>query len=80
VDVLASFFNLLYSYRVRWRGEDKLWWPPPKDGCSMLDPSAESLFVMMTLPFVGRVFGGIRFFESGFFCLVGGPKEDPYHG
>jgi hypothetical protein len=28
VDVFTSFFNLLYSYRVRWEGEDKLWWVP----------------------------------------------------
>jgi hypothetical protein len=26
VDVFASLFNLLYSYRVRRKDEDKLWW------------------------------------------------------
>jgi hypothetical protein len=28
VDVLTSFFTLLYSHRVRWEGQDKLWWGP----------------------------------------------------
>lgn len=30
VDVFASFFNLLYSYRVRREGEGKIWWAPSK--------------------------------------------------
>jgi len=30
VDVFTSIFNLLYSYRMRREGEDKLWWTPPK--------------------------------------------------
>jgi hypothetical protein len=34
VDVFASFFNLLYSYRVRREDEDKLWWVLQKKGCS----------------------------------------------
>jgi hypothetical protein len=32
VNVFISFFNLLYSYRVRREGEDKLWLPYPKMG------------------------------------------------
>jgi hypothetical protein len=28
VDVLASFYTLLYSHRVSREGEDKLWWAP----------------------------------------------------
>jgi hypothetical protein len=29
---------------------------PPKNGCSMLDPYVVSLFIMMALPSLGRVF------------------------
>jgi hypothetical protein len=32
VDVFVSFFNLLYSTRVRREGEDKLWWTSSKKG------------------------------------------------
>jgi hypothetical protein len=32
VDILASFFTLLYSYNVRQGGEDKLWWAPSHKG------------------------------------------------
>jgi hypothetical protein len=31
-DVLASFFSLLYSSRVNYDGEDKLWWSPSHKG------------------------------------------------
>jgi hypothetical protein len=30
VEVFASLFNLLYSVRVRWDGEFKLWWSPSR--------------------------------------------------
>jgi hypothetical protein len=32
VDVFASFFRVLYSVRVRWEDEGKLWWVPFKRG------------------------------------------------
>jgi hypothetical protein len=32
VDVLASFFTLLYSIRLDRDGEDKLWWSPSRKG------------------------------------------------
>jgi hypothetical protein len=35
--------------------------PPPKAGCSILDPSTMSLFVIMAFFFLGRVFGELRF-------------------
>lgn len=31
MDVFASFFRVLYLARMRWEGEDKLWWV--KEGC-----------------------------------------------
>jgi hypothetical protein len=32
VDTLASFYSLLYSFRSRRGGEDKLWWTPSHKG------------------------------------------------
>jgi hypothetical protein len=32
VDLFTSFFNLLYSFKLRWGGEDKLCWVPSKRG------------------------------------------------
>jgi hypothetical protein len=32
VDILASFYNCLYSYKFRGVGEDKLWWIPSSKG------------------------------------------------
>jgi hypothetical protein len=57
VDVFASFFNLLYSFRLRQGGEDKLRWDPPREGCLTLDLSITSLYLMIALPSLGRVFG-----------------------
>jgi hypothetical protein len=67
VDVLASFFNLLYSYRVRWEGENKLWWTLQTKECSMLAAFTVSLHVMMTFLFHGRVFGKPRCIREFFF-------------
>jgi hypothetical protein len=32
VEILASFYNCLYSYKFRGVGEDKLWWVPSSKG------------------------------------------------
>jgi hypothetical protein len=64
VDVFATFFNLLYLVIVRREGVDKFWWPPPKKDCSMLEEYLVD-------------YGS---FDSGFFCLVGNSRKDPYHG
>jgi hypothetical protein len=32
VEILASFYNCLYSYKLRGVGEDKLWWVPSSKG------------------------------------------------
>jgi hypothetical protein len=51
VDILASFFNLLYFIRARQEGEDKLWWIPFKNG----------LFVVNSFHKVLVCHGGILF-------------------
>ena len=37
VDILASFYSLLYSFRERTGEEDKLWWSRLTKGSLMLD-------------------------------------------
>jgi len=39
---LASFFSLLYSSRVNYDGEDKLWWSPSHKG--KFDPLKVAFF------------------------------------
>jgi hypothetical protein len=46
----------------------------------MLDHTTMSLFLMIVLISLGRVFGRIRFLESGVLCLVSCIREDPHHG
>jgi hypothetical protein len=60
VDVFTSLFNLLYSFRLRQGGEDKLR-SDSRDGCLMLDLSLISLYLMKPALSLGTVFGGIMF-------------------
>lgn len=52
VDIFTSFYNLLYSVRVRWEGEDKIWWAFSKrEHCLMSDPFTISWVVVKALIF-----------------------------
>jgi len=51
VDVFASFFNLLYSIRVRWKDEDKLWWTPSKKGLFVVSSFYNVLISNGGIPF-----------------------------
>jgi hypothetical protein len=62
VDVLAYFFSLLYSSRVNYDGEDKLWWSPSHKGKF----DVRSFYIRLLLAkrlfiFLGKVSGGPRF-------------------
>jgi hypothetical protein len=46
----------------------------------MLDPSTGSLLVKMLLLSLEEYLADQGSFESGFFRLVGGSREDSYHG
>jgi hypothetical protein len=61
MDVLASFFSLLYSTRVDCDGDDQLWWSPSHNGNLMLDLSIRFLLAKRLFIFLGKVFGGPRF-------------------
>jgi hypothetical protein len=61
MDVLASFFSLLYSTRVDRDGDDQLWWSPSHNGNLMLDLSIRFLLAKRLFIFLGKVFGGPRF-------------------
>jgi hypothetical protein len=64
VDVIASFFKVLYLGILRQEGKDKLRWTGgslPKEGCLLSKFFTVSQVVMMVSIFLGKVFGGPRF-------------------
>jgi hypothetical protein len=61
MDLFTSFFNLLYSVKLRRGEEDKFCWVLINRGCLMLDHITIFLFLMIVVLFFGRVFGRIRF-------------------
>ena len=60
VEVLALFYQCLYSCKLREDGEDKLWWVPSCKGVSRLSFSIELSQPTGPYPFLGRVFGDQR--------------------
>jgi hypothetical protein len=60
VDFFASFFNLLYSFRMRQGDEDKLCWVPSKRGLFDVKSYYNVLVPMIALLFLGGVSGEIR--------------------
>jgi hypothetical protein len=61
VEVLASFFTLLYSIRVRSEGDDKLWWTPSHKGKFDVSSFYKVLAAKRKLLSLREVFGGPRF-------------------
>jgi hypothetical protein len=61
VAVFTTFFNLLYSFRPRQGGEDKLCWAPFKSGLFDVESFYNVLVAHNSYPSLGGVFGGIRF-------------------
>lgn len=61
VDVVASFFNLFYSFRLGWGGKVKLCWDPYKR--SLFD--VISFYIVLVphdgSPFLGSVFVRVMF-------------------
>jgi hypothetical protein len=64
VDVFVSFFQVLHSVIVSRGRADRLWWVSSKRGLLKV----KSFFSSLTCSF-----------EGGFFCLVGGPRQDSYN-
>jgi hypothetical protein len=60
VDLVSSFFHLLYSIRLRKGGEDKICWIP----CKRRKFEVRSFYHVLSIPtvssFLGRVFGELR--------------------
>jgi hypothetical protein len=54
VDSFSSFFNLLYSIRLRRGMEDKLFGPLPREGCLRSDHSIMPLSLMTMAPSLGK--------------------------
>jgi hypothetical protein len=61
VDVLASFYTLLYSHRERREGVDKLWWVPSLKGKFDVRSFYRVLACKDDASFPRRVFGRLRF-------------------
>jgi hypothetical protein len=79
VDILASFFTLLYSIRVRSEGDDKLWWTPSNKGKFVVSSFYKVLTCKEEDPFPWRSIWRIKVpLKMVFFCLVGSAREDPY--
>jgi hypothetical protein len=81
VDVVASFFKLLYSVIERWEGEDKLWRAPSKKWLvavksfySVLVCKDDGLFPWRSIWRTKVPFAG------GFFFFFSDSRENPYHG
>jgi hypothetical protein len=56
--VNISFARAAHDWRVDFLTCSSIF---PKDGCSTLDLSIVSLFIMMAFLSLGRIFGGLRF-------------------
>jgi hypothetical protein len=71
VDLVSSFFDPLYFLRVKQGGEVRICWIPSKRRKS----EVRSYHVLsipgsyISYPFLGRVFEGLKLFESGIFCI-----------
>jgi hypothetical protein len=77
VDVFASFFQVLHSVIVKRGSEDRFWWVSSKRGLFKVKSFFSSLAGSLPLEECVADSGS---FESGFFCVVGGPRQDPYFG
>jgi hypothetical protein len=57
----ASFFRVLNLVRVRWEGEDKLWWGPSKKGLFGVKSFYSVMCCHDCVFFLGKMFGRLRF-------------------
>ena len=60
VDMVASFYSLLYSFRSRREGEDKLWWKPSRKGTLDVRSYHKIITYKDNPLFLGRAFGRQR--------------------
>jgi hypothetical protein len=88
VNVLTSFYTLLYSIRVRREGEDKLWWAPSRKGEFDVRSFYRVLVCIDDVHFpwksIWRTNAPLKvvfyFFIFYFFSMVDAFREDSYHG
>jgi hypothetical protein len=79
-DLFTSFFNLLYSLRLRRGGENRLCWVPFKRGLFDVRLYYNVLVPHDSILFHWRSIWRNKVPLRGVFCLVGGIREDPHHG
>jgi hypothetical protein len=82
VDAFVSFLKMLYLARMRREGEGKLCWVPSKRGLF----GVKSFYRVMDCCHDGFCFSWKSVWRTkvslrvAFFCVVGGPKKNSYHG
>jgi hypothetical protein len=80
VDVLASFYTLLYPHNMRRDREDVSWWVPSRKGKFDGSFFYKTLTCNENLIPLKEYLADKGSFESGFFRLDGGAREGPYIG
>ena len=73
VEVLNSFYKLLYSHTMHGEGEDRMWWIPSHKGKFEVRSFTGSLLPKIPSLFLGKVFGALRFLREWLF-LLGRPR------
>jgi hypothetical protein len=80
VDVLTSFYPLLYSHRVRREGEDKLWWVPSHKEKFDVRSFYRVIDCKDDVPFPWKSIWRTKVpLKVAFFRLVGGSRKNSYH-
>jgi hypothetical protein len=80
VDVLVSFFTLLYSTRVDHEGEDQLWWSPSHKGKFDVRSFYKALTCKEALHFPWKSIWRSKVSLKVAFFAGGNAKEDPFLG
>jgi len=77
VDLVTSFFDLLYSIRLRQDGEDKICWIPSKRGTFVVRSFYSVLYFLASSLFLWKSIGELRLLREAFFfffCVDGGTR------
>jgi hypothetical protein len=70
---------MLYLVRMRQEGEDRSWWVPSKIGLFGVKSFYSVMSCHHVFHFPWKSVEDNSSVEGGILCVVGRPKEDPYH-
>jgi hypothetical protein len=80
MDLFTSFFNLLYSVKLRRGEEDKFCWVLIKRVLLDVRSYYNILVPHDSIPFLWKSIRQNKVLMGGVLCLVGCIREDPHHG